>query len=62
MKNTTNIELVETGEIAKSLKRLKDIKNPADWKRVLNHALLMSGVIAYDKGKQARLREALDQA
>lgn len=60
-KTTENIELVETGELSKSLKRLNDSANHADWKRALNHAILMSGV-THRTVDQEKIREALGQS
>lgn len=55
---TRKVELVETDNIAKALKRVEDTPG-GDWKRALYHALAMSGVWRSHE-QIARIREALE--
>lgn len=59
-RDTRNIELVETGNIAKSIKRIMGSpgwNTTAKWKRSLHHALLIAGVDMTTVGK---IRGALE--
>lgn len=56
MKKTQRIELVETGNIALSIKRMQHTNGDVDWRRALVHALGMSG-LTFET--QRKVRETL---
>lgn len=57
-RKTSLVELVETHNIALSLKRIGNNLNHKSWRRALVHALGISAVAGDDT--QKRIREALD--
>jgi hypothetical protein len=58
-KKISNLELVETDNIRKSLMRLNEMGWRRRWKRALFHAIQMTGVAQNDE-ELTRLRIALE--